>query len=118
MHELSLAQSICDTVLSYARADQKIVTVVVECGPLSGVVPESLSYCFTIVAPMVGLGEAKLDLRLLRAEGVCPACGRKIDVKSMWDGCPACGHAPITVAGGREFRIKEIEVVDRPAAAP
>ena len=112
MHELSLAQGICDTVVRHAPAPERVRTVVVEWGPLSGVVPQSLTYCFGIVAPAVGLTAATLELRTVPASATCPACGEQFAVEEMWAECPRCGHSPVTVLGGTEFRLKEIEVDD------
>lgn len=110
MHELSLAQTICETVARNVTADQRVVAVVVEWGPLSGVVPESLTYCFGIVAPAMGLAAAELRLRTVPARAVCPACDARFEVEQMWAQCPACDHAPVTITGGTDFRLKEIEV--------
>jgi len=112
MHELSLAQCICETVSPLIGGDQRVVSIVVEVGPLAGVQPESLEYCFGIVAAENGLGGATLDLRELEAAATCPACGREFALRFMWDACPDCGHVPVTVEGGREFRIVECEVDD------
>ncbi len=112
MHELSLAQSICDTVRAHLPPGQRVLTVVVEWGPLSGVVPESLQYCFDIVAQSTGLDEARLKLMSTKPNATCPACEAGFTVEQMWAECPECGHAPVTVIGGREFRLKEIEVED------
>ncbi|MBW2457087.1 MAG: hydrogenase maturation nickel metallochaperone HypA, partial [Deltaproteobacteria bacterium] len=79
---------------------------------LSGVVPEALEYCFPIAAASAGLTEAQLELRRLTAEASCPACDAQFDVDQMWACCPACEHVPVTVKGGTEFRLKEIEVSD------
>lgn len=112
MHELSLAQNICDVVTPYQRDDQKIATIVVECGPLSGVVRESLEYCFSIIAGENHLGSARLEVRQLSAQATCPSCDHCCTIDNMWATCNKCGHSPLTVHGGREFRIKEIEVVE------
>ncbi len=112
MHELSLAQGICDTVSPLVEADQRVVSIVVEVGPLSGVQPEALEYCFAIVAEQAGLSGAALDLVSLDARASCPACSEDFVIRFVWDACPGCGHSPVTVEGGREFRIKEFEVDD------
>jgi Zn finger protein HypA/HybF involved in hydrogenase expression len=33
-------------------------------------------------------------------------------VDQVWATCPECLHVPVTVVGGTEFRLKEIEVDD------
>jgi hydrogenase nickel incorporation protein HypA/HybF len=112
MHELSLAQSICDTVARHLPAGKRVVSVVVEAGPLSGVVREALEFGFEIVSQAAGLGGARLEYRMLPAPGVCPACQARFQVTEMWARCPSCEHEPVTVEGGSEFRLKEIEVDD------
>lgn len=112
MHELSLAQCICETVTPLVGPDQRVVSIVVEVGPLAGVQPEALEYCFGIVAAGNGLPGAELVLRQLAAGATCPSCGSEFSLRFVWDACPDCGHVPVTVEGGREFRIVEFEVDD------
>ncbi len=112
MHELSLAQSICQIVTEHVAPGQQVKTVVVDCGPLSGVVPEALEFCFPIAAESAGLGEVELQLRRLTAPARCPACDATFEVDQMWASCPDCDHVPVTVTGGTDFRLKEIEVSD------
>ncbi len=113
MHELSLAYSICDTVAAHVNAGQRVRSIVVECGPLCGVVPESLTFGFSIAAESAGLQDAKLELRLLKTTATCPACGNRFEVDSMWATCIQCGHSPLTIEGGRDLRVKEIEIEEK-----
>ena len=110
MHELSLVHSICDAVAGHVHPAQRVKKIVVECGPLVGVVPEALDYCFSLVAPSAGLTGAVLELRLLEAPAVCSSCRAKTVVKQAWAECPRCGYEPLTVRGGRDLLLKEIEV--------
>ncbi|MBW2529411.1 MAG: hydrogenase maturation nickel metallochaperone HypA [Deltaproteobacteria bacterium] len=112
MHELGLAQGILRTVEPHVPAGQRLVAVVLEWGPLSGVVPEALETCWRIVAEAAGLGDARLQLLVVPGRGRCPACQAEFEVTEMWAECPACGRAPVTVSGGSAFRVKEIEVDD------
>jgi len=112
MHELSLAQSICQIVIEHLTPGQQVKTVVVDCGPLSGVVPEALEYCFPIAAEAAGLGDVQLRLERLTAPATCPACQAEFEVDQMWASCPACEHVPVTVTGGTELKLREIEVSD------
>lgn len=112
MHEVGLAQSICETVQPLIPPQQRVVRVVVEVGPLCGVVPDALEFCFPLVARQYGMEEAVLDLRRLEAAATCPACRATFAVDSMWCPCPECAHAPVTVQGGRELEIREFDVID------
>ena len=110
MHELMLAQQICRVARDHMGAGQRLVKVVVECGPMSGVVPEALEHCFPIAASSSGLDGARLELMRLTASAVCPGCGCRAEVETMWDDCPSCGYLPLTVHDGRELRVVELEV--------
>jgi hydrogenase nickel incorporation protein HypA/HybF len=112
MHELSLAQHLCRVVQEHVPTGRRVVAVVVEIGPMSGVVADALDFCFGLVARASGLPDARLDCRQLAAPSHCAGCGARGEVMDMWASCPDCGHAPLTIEGGREFRIKEIEVDD------
>ncbi len=112
MHELALAQNICDSATAAAGPERRIVSVVVEVGPMCGVVPDALEYCFSAVARYSGMPDARLDLRMRNAPARCPACDRVFSVESMWELCTACGHGPVTVDGGRELLLTQVEVED------
>jgi len=112
MHELAIAQRICETVIRNLPAGQRVVSVVVEAGPLCGVVQEALEFGFEIASQAMGLTGARLEYRKLAAAGVCPACHASFEVTQMWARCPRCEHEPVTVQGGGELRLKEIEVDD------
>ena len=110
MHELSISQAICSTAKSHAGEGQRIKRIVVEYGPFCGIVPESLDYCFSITAEQMGLDDARLELRVLSAKATCQGCNARFDVESMWESCQSCGYFPVTVEGGRELRVSELEV--------
>ena len=110
MHELALSQNILDIARSHMGDAHRLKKVVVSCGPFSGVVADSLDFCFSITAEHMGLAGAALEIQLLETEATCPACGVRGAIDSMWASCGACGHAPLTAEGGRELKIVEIEV--------
>jgi hydrogenase nickel incorporation protein HypA/HybF len=112
MHELMLSHNICRVAREHLGPGRRLLKVVVECGPLCGVVGEALEACFELTAAEAGVAGARLELRMLRAAATCPGCDARFDVGSMWDVCPACGYVPVTVDGGRELRVAEIEVDD------
>ena len=71
-----------------------------------------LESSFPIAAQESGLNGAKLELRRLTAKARCPSCGANLTVDGMWDRCTECGHGPVTIEGGRELIVKQIEVED------
>ena len=112
MHELALSQNILEAVAPHVGEGRRLVKVVVECDVGLGIVETSLDFCFSITAEHMGFGGAVLELRVNRAPATCQSCGNETTVDSLWELCPACGHAPLTVNAGRELRVAHIEVQD------
>jgi len=112
MHELMLANEVCEVVREYLEPHHRLASVLVEYGPLSGVVPESLDFCFDLVAESYEMAGAKLRMKLLPALASCLECGSNFQISSISDQCPTCRGRPTNITGGRGFRIREIEVED------
>jgi len=78
MHELSLCEAIAGVVKTHA--DGRHVDVVrVRIGALRQVVPDSLSFCWTLVRDSEDMPDAELELECVSAEVRCRACGRQSD---------------------------------------
>jgi len=112
VHELALARRICEIAQASLPPGERVVRILVEVGALAGVVPEALQTCFGVVSEHYAMGGALLDLRRLEAKASCASCEAHFSVDTMWARCPGCGHSPVTVEGGRELRVKELEVDD------
>ena len=110
MHELSIAEEILTTAKSHGGPGRRITRIEVAIGPFSGVVRESLEFCFELAAKHFGMENAKLSIAQLTAEATCPACGNNSRVDNMWTVCAACGHSPLTVKGGRELRVDRLTI--------
>ena len=110
MHELSIAENICDVALSHLKSGQRLTTIHLLCGPFSGVEKRALDFCFELTASHKGLVGAILHIETPSAPGRCSMCGTVTEVENMLTACKNCGHAPLTVEGGRELRITSIEV--------
>ena len=73
MDELSLCEAIAGVVK--AHADGRHVDVVrVRIGALRQVVPESLSFCWTLLRESEDMPDAELELECITAEVKCRAC--------------------------------------------
>ncbi|BDB43512.1 MULTISPECIES: hydrogenase maturation nickel metallochaperone HypA [Mycobacterium] len=110
MHELSLCQAIAGVVRSHA--DGRHVEVVrVRVGALRQVVPDSLSFCWTLVRDWEAMPDAELELELVSAEVRCRACGEQSEITSAWSiWCPACDSPDVEVVRGNEFLVTSLDV--------
>ena len=110
MHELSLCQAIAGAVKPYA--DGRHVDVVrVKIGVLRQVVPESLSFCWTLVRDYEDMPDAEPELELVAAEVQCRSCGRHSTITSRWSLlCPHCESADVEVLCGDEFLVTSLDV--------
>lgn len=110
MHELSLCQAIAGVVKPYA--DGRHVDVVrVKIGALRQVVPDSLSFCWTLVRDYEDMPDAELELEFVTAEVKCRTCSRDSTITSHWSLlCPHCGSADVEVLHGDEFLVTSLDV--------
>ncbi len=110
MHELSLCEAIAGLVRSHA--DGRHVDVVrVRIGALRQVVPESLSFCWTLVRDAENMPDAELELECVTAEVQCRRCGRRSEITSAWSiWCPQCDSTDVEVLHGNEFLLTSLDV--------
>lgn len=109
MHELSLTQSIVDAVAD-RLGDAKVTSVRLEIGKLSGVVVDSIRFCFDLVTDGTSLQGARLDIDEPSGACRCRECGEEFGVDDPIVLCPACDGANVEVLSGRDMRIRSVEV--------
>ncbi len=108
MHELTVTQSVVDAVVD-RMGDAKITSVVLEIGKLSGIEPDSVQFCFEIVAGGTTLEGAALRIVELAGEGKCRTCAEMLEFDDRIVLC-SCGSADVEVLAGTELRIRSVEV--------
>lgn len=112
MHELSIAQSIVDIVSQYVAPEQAadVRTVNVRIGALAGVVPDSLTFCFTAITAGTSLTRAILVVDFVPYRVSCAACRTISHAEPGLALCPHCGSAETTVLSGTELQVVDIEL--------
>lgn len=112
MHEMSLAESVIDLVEYRARREgcQRVKTVRLEIGKLSGVEPEAMRFCFDAVAGGTLAEGAALDIVEQEGRAWCFDCGGMMPLAARSDSCPECGGFRLRVDEGAAMRVKELEV--------
>jgi hydrogenase nickel incorporation protein HypA/HybF len=120
MHELAITQAVVDAVVE-RTGEAGVSAVRLEIGKLSGVVPDSVRFCFDLVAEGTPLHGARLEIVEPAGRGRCRDCAARFDVDDPIVLCPGCDSADVEVLAGRDLRIISVEVTATcaaPAAAP
>jgi len=110
MHELSLAHDMTRIIGSALGRKVHLDRVNITVGPLSGISPESLRFCFTEIAKIEGFGEPELVINLTRAKLICLDCDTEYEAKDFYQGCPDCGSISRRILSGREFTVDSVEL--------
>ena len=108
MHELAIAESVVETV-TQRLPDAKVTCVRLEVGALSGVVPDSIRFCFDLATEGTGLAGARLEITEPPARCRCRACGAQFQPESPVVLCP-CGSPDVAVLSGEQLTIVSVEV--------
>lgn len=110
MHELSLCQAIARAAKPHAGG-RHVDVVRVRIGALRQVVPESLSFCWTVVRDYADMPDAELEFELVPAAVQCRRCGQESTIRSAWSlSCPRCDSADVDVVRGEEFLVSSLDV--------
>jgi hydrogenase nickel incorporation protein HypA/HybF len=108
MHELSVTQGIVESVCE-AVPEGRVLAVTVEIGKLSGVVADSVRFCFDLCAQGTRLDGARLDIVDVPGRGRCGSCQQEIEIAELVTRCP-CGNPFLEILRGQELRIRSVEV--------
>ena len=120
MHELGIAQNILQIVRQAVpennAADVRRIRIRV--GPLSGVVPDSLEFCFNVVVNETEMPQAALEILRVPITSECKECRHRFQMSEMDFSCPSCKSANLELISGRELEIVDIELADESDEAP
>lgn len=108
MHELAITEGLVDAVLERVP-DQRVVAIRLEIGAMSGVVADSLRFCFELVTEGTTLQGAALEITEPPAVCHCRVCARDFEPDGPIAICP-CGSAAVTVLSGQDLKITSVQV--------
>jgi hydrogenase nickel incorporation protein HypA/HybF len=116
MHELSVTQNILNIVVKHALANraEKILIIHLRIGELTDLVGEYIQHYFDYLSKDTIAEGAKLKIERSPIVVQCTECKNRFPVSLKELGkiaCSHCGSARITFVSGREFFIKNIEVI-------
>jgi hydrogenase nickel incorporation protein HypA/HybF len=113
MHELSIAQSIAEAVeVKAVKCDAaRVKQVRLRIGEASGIVTDSLVFCFEMVASLTPILEgATLLIDRVPHRAYCRHCAREFAVTNFVARCPTCGEWSAQVVSGNELEIVDMEI--------
>lgn len=111
MHELSIAQSIVESVRAEAAAHPgaRVTRVGIRVGDLSGVQVDALQFSFDVIVRGTDLEQATLDIERVALQQHCERCARDFPVVDYTLLCPTCG-APTRTVAGDELQMTYLEL--------
>jgi hydrogenase nickel incorporation protein HypA/HybF len=109
VHELSIASAIVATAERHANGN-RVTAVHVRVGRLRQVVPDSLQFCFGMVARESVCEGARLELEVIPAVLRCRACAHEWTIEEPPFWCPGCAGGDVSPVRGEELEVESIEI--------
>jgi hydrogenase nickel incorporation protein HypA/HybF len=108
MHELAITENLLAAVTE-RLPDVTITSVRLEIGALSGVVADSVRFCFDLVTKGTNLEGASLEILQAPARAKCHGCGAEFEPEEPIALC-LCGSADVAVLSGADLRVISVQV--------
>ena len=105
MHEVSIAEGILDLIERKLGEPVALESVDLRIGPLSGVSPDALEFCFARVAEARGYGTPELKIERMQVLVVCDDCHAEYATLDVYLPCPFCSSFRRTIASGQELTL-------------
>ncbi len=108
MHELAVTQSVIDAVCE-RMGDKPVCRVQLEIGRLSGVVADSVRFCFDLATEGTTLAGAALEIVEPSGQARCRDCSTEFTINDLLGMC-RCGGWDLELLTGQQLTIREVEV--------
>ncbi|MDH5785711.1 MAG: hydrogenase maturation nickel metallochaperone HypA [Chromatiales bacterium] len=112
MHELSLCQSVIETLQreSLQHHYQRVKRVRLEIGPFATVDEEALRFAFEVARSETLAEGAELEIIRSEARARCRSCSNSFAITERFDPCPLCASHELELLSGEELRIVDLQV--------
>jgi hydrogenase nickel incorporation protein HypA/HybF len=113
MHELAVCQALIEQVETIAgeRHAQRVDTICVSIGPLSGVEPRLLEQAFPVASAGTVADGASLELDCLPVRVRCRQCDHLTDALPSRLVCGNCGDWQTELVSGDELILSRVELL-------
>ena len=112
MHELAIAEQIVQVVMTQVEthAIEHVTSVHIQVGEATGVVGDSLTFSFEMIASSTPeLSGAQLLIDSVPYRAKCRQCHKEFHVKHFIVQCPTCETWDADVISGKEFKVLDME---------
>jgi len=112
MHELAIAQSIVEAIETKACECNatRVKGARLKIGEASGVVTDSLTFCFEMLASLdPTLAGAQLLIDIVPHRAHCRHCACEFSVTNFVAQCPTCKEWSNEIVSGTELQLLEME---------
>ena len=112
MHELSICQALLDQVAQLAceRQAERVVSVTVRIGPLSGIEPRLLESAYPLASAGTLAAGSRLIVERSPLRVRCRECGAECEVSPSSLLCTACRGWRTEILSGDELLLASIEL--------
>ena len=112
MHELAVCQGMMREVERVVRASgaDRVLSVTVRIGPLSGVEPQLLESAYPLASAGTAAEGSKLIIERAPVRVRCQRCGGESEAGSTRLVCGLCGHWRVQVLSGEELLLARVEL--------
>lgn len=108
VHEMAITQDVVTTVAERCQG-RRVEQVTMVIGRLSGVVADSVAFCFELCTMGTDLEGATLEIVDVVGRARCRDCANVVELLDFIALCP-CGSADLEVLAGEELAIRSVEV--------
>ena len=104
--------NIVDIVCQKANEEKafKVNSVDLEIGELSGIMIDSLEFCFEAACKNTIVNNAALNINKIEAVAYCKSCKKDFRIESDFSPCPTCNDFNFELKTGKEFSIKSFNI--------
>jgi hydrogenase nickel incorporation protein HypA/HybF len=112
MHELSVAQNIIDIVKENVPSDElsNVKSILIDVGEMSGVVADSLEFCFDVVKLETPLQNSRIEIKKIPFILFCNSCNKDTSNTMGIRMCEYCGGFDTKIISGTEMNVTEVEL--------
>ena len=112
MHEMTIAMNIVDIICQKANEEKavKVNSVELVIGNLSGIMIDSLEFCFEAAFKNTIADGSELKIDKIEAKAFCKSCKKDFMLDSDFSPCPTCNDFDFELKTGKEFSIKSFNI--------